>query len=878
MDSPQLPEEVELPHFLHFLVSTALCSDKGSPVCIILPSTEGIAQVISVLTSLECLAQDWDEICQEFVGEHLKPGVRVRTIPEGYVFEVGGRVEYAGTQLFALNYIDKRNRDANGRHLIPIRDALRYEPTLRKRPIGGAKHKLGQPRTTIVDNLAGVMTCGNSGLVRNRVVLVGSQAEFERALRDMHLMAPLGHTNMHPGTLDEILPRGSFGTGGTPIIAYPSGAGGQPMVAVTRDLLSLQVASLSKKCKPGSQIIVTDRVDLVLRNLDLAGRIAERQRFMLLAPADRREELDDLQRQGWTIWEPRPADLLPAERAVPEKISLPGIDRVHHSAIAERNPQIGWMKLESGALAGARSAVERLGELLIHEAAETDDRLQEILVSIRSLFFQATDWLEFPDAARIDKCLASLLRLLDEEQYLRRYVGDEAGLLLNKFVGAIDGYVASHSSGAPTPKGTKILDIAASGAGDANAKSVLVTGSRANREEADAFLERHGVALKCRLVRELAASGRLSSVIVFSVLRRELFAALVDPWPSRILNFVGYDFEIDLYRRRLDQRSRVRLARTLDAEGRTRVTGLPPSIFGGAEASAGTDAAPSSGSSLLDPKVVAFDRITGQREWRWSRRINLPQASPGDVTVEAKVVRFIGRSWMAVTEEHRLLALAEGPMPAKPVESQIQSVEFADLRPGLRLVVREGGGKDIIRLLAEQRVGGAKYANLKEVASLWREALRLGGASPTQVAEKLETVGVRRHPVTVRAWLSNDSLIGPRSDDDVMAIADAFPVGGKNERDWKFCCTAIRELRGLHLSAGTVLSELLAVRCGRILFEPSDTEIAVDLGMGLVWILEVGEADQVSVSVPIYSVNRLQWTDAGWRAHLMERRIRAGAT
>ena len=56
--------------------------------------------------------------------------------------------------------------------------------------------------------------------------------------------------------------------------------------------------------------------------------------------------------------------------------------------------------------------------------------------------------------------------------------------------------------------------------------------------------------------------------------------------------------------------------------------------------------------------------------------------------------------------------------------------------------------------------------------------------------------------MTVRAWLSNSTLIGPRSDDDVLALAEAFPIPGKGPGDWEACTDAIAELRGLHLSAG----------------------------------------------------------------------------
>jgi hypothetical protein len=258
----------------------------------------------------------------------------------------------------------------------------------------------------------------------------------------------------------------------------------------------------------------------------------------------------------------------------------------------------------------------------------------------------------------------------------------------------------------------------------------------------------------------------------------------------------------------------------------------------------------------------------------------VPNAALGETTVDAIIVRFIGRSWMPVTDEHRSLALVDPKAYRGDRDgarsSQVEPIEAADIRSGTRLIIREGAEKDIIRLLAEQRIGIEKYKKLKQISSLWRDALRASGLDAVRIARSLEVVGVRRHLVTVRSWLVNDALIGPRSDEDVIAIGEAFPISGKTDKDWRSCCDAIDELRSLHLSAGSRLSELLAERCGAMLFEPSDTEIAVDLGIGTVWVVEVGEVDATSVLVPLSSANRLQWADSGWRARVLDQRVRTG--
>jgi hypothetical protein len=826
------------------------------------------------LVSIECLAAGWEEVCRDFVELQLKPGTRVRSLPDGYVYQVGGKRSCSGTELLTLNYIDRANVTANGSISIPIRQALRYEPTLRKRPIARASSKINPPHITLVDELAGVRTYGNTALIHNRVILIGPQAEFERVLKNTRLRPASTKTDLSLlGMLEDVFPRGGLDIDGIPIAAYPPGAAGQPMVAVSRDMLALEAACLDRQVMPASQIVITDRLDVVLRNLDLAGRVGEKHRLVVLANASHRQDAMSLRAQGWVVWEPAPEELLPADTPLPSRIRIPGVERVYRSAVAEIDQIVGWIERKSGVLARARAAVERLGELLGQDAAESDEHLQEILDDIRGLFLRAANWLEPPDGPRLDDCSRVLGTLSDREQYVQRFVGEEAGSSLRSFIGAIAGFISSHRSTNLTPKGSSLLDLARSAARSSDFKQVLVTGNRASREEADAFCERHDIPLRCMIVRDLLESDQFASAVVFSVLRRDLFATLVDPWPAKSLIFAGYDFEIDVYRRRLEERRRLRELSTVATDRRTALTGLPPEMFARHHR-----AAQPVQENPSDPKLTAFDHITASVEWRWSKRITVPSPGLGETTVDATIVRFVGRSWMPVTDEHRSLALADSAVRRGDREaaatSQVELVEAADIHPGTRLIIREGGEKDIIRLLAEQRIGSKQYMKLKKISSLWRDALRASGLDAGRIASRLAEVGVRRHGATLRSWLVNDALIGPRSDDDVMAIGEVFPVPGKTEKDWRSCCDTISELRSLHLSAGSRLSELLAERCGAMLFEPSDTEIAVDLGIGTVWVLEVGEVDVTPVRVPLGYTNRLQWTDGAWRARLLDRRVR----
>jgi hypothetical protein len=228
-----------------------------------------------------------------------------------------------------------------------------------------------------------------------------------------------------------------------------------------------------------------------------------------------------------------------------------------------------------------------------------------------------------------------------------------------------------------------------------------------------------------------------------------------------------------------------------------------------------------------------------------------------------------------MTEDHRSVMLSQSSAGTRG--TSIQYVRLEELAPGSRLILRESGDRDAIRLLAEQRKGEAAYRQLRERASLWKTALRAASIDVRRVTEALKSIGVRRHPATVRAWLADGELIAPRSTKDVMAIGSAFPLRAKNQSDWQACCDAIDELRSLHVSAGSYLTELLVSRCGGMLFEPSDTELAVDLGIGIVWVVEVSSIDIEPRECPLWYVNRLQWLSQDWKEQLLATPVREAA-
>jgi hypothetical protein len=332
---------------------------------------------------------------------------------------------------------------------------------------------------------------------------------------------------------------------------------------------------------------------------------------------------------------------------------------------------------------------------------------------------------------------------------------------------AVDRFRAAAEASGVTPKGAQVLKLARPAAG-ASFRQVFVAGNRQSREQVDAFFREQGLSLRCLAVSDLVEAEDPPGIVAFSVMRRDVFEKLIDPWPSPSTLFVGYDFEIDCYRRRLARREALRASLLLDEERRSQVTGLPRATF--ADPSAQSDKPPAAPEP--DDKLVHFDRAT--RDWNWTRRITVPRPRQDEEVCQARMVHFVGRSWSAMTDDHRSVMLSQGASG-----TSVHHVRLDELVRGSHLIVRESGDRDVIRLLAEQRKGEAAYRQLRERASLWRTALRASSQDVRSIIATLRSTGVHRHPATVRAWLA-DGEGSQRADCADRADGARDPLGRRD--------------------------------------------------------------------------------------------------
>ena len=262
------------------------------------------------------------------------------------------------------------------------------------------------------------------------------------------------------------------------------------------------------------------------------------------------------------------------------------------------------------------------------------------------------------------------------------------------------------------------------------------------------------------------------------------------------------------------------------------------------------------------PTVDEYAEIEGiLRDNKFRRYVASGGSKLIEQTTEAIPVNFVGGFLSFYRTSHKIISATKIIMnDAEKIEMKFPQ----ELNLGDFIVVRETD-HDLIRDMADQILIKSNKENLREVASKWKEALRIEQLFYTdeQIFQRLQKVGCGKGYQAVHTWLTDEDVIAPQSKTDLAYIAKITGSGVLNERlDQIF--DAAQTVRSAHIQAGRVLSTHLRRRIAQALKEYGDIDpfniwqpIELQLeDVGLVRILKIIDIAS-AVTVDITNTNRL---------------------
>jgi hypothetical protein len=123
----------------------------------------------------------------------------------------------------------------------------------------------------------------------------------------------------------------------------------------------------------------------------------------------------------------------------------------------------------------------------------------------------------------------------------------------------------------------------------------------------------------------------------------------------------------------------------------------------------------------------------------------------------------------------KVIVLSGPAEPSPPPNRQGQAEKLlyrsvSSLEPGWLLAIPLGGDRDLVDAKADQFL--ATPADTRRTAGIWRVAIRRfidrTGLDVAAFAHELQRLGISRHPMTIRSWISGSSTVAPRGYREVL--------------------------------------------------------------------------------------------------------------
>jgi hypothetical protein len=227
-------------------------------------------------------------------------------------------------------------------------------------------------------------------------------------------------------------------------------------------------------------------------------------------------------------------------------------------------------------------------------------------------------------------------------------------------------------------------------------------------------------------------------------------------------------------------------------------------------------------------------------------------------SVKAKRVDFKDNKFIYLTDTHGLLVLDIFRQSKKKSlhihKSRIENLHHGDIIAFLRTE------REVLNKIVERQTTQEALAETNKWIQLWKNLLRGHykqlGNDFNKLAKELKNHGCDRDPVTIRSWLFDDLRIGPRKDDDLVAIA-IMTNGMELADNINQVRAAIRQMTGWRMQASDFVIDQLKtkIRSTNSIIQVNSVIDFEDLGE--VEILEIKEINNVHDNIDIKSVNRL---------------------
>ena len=227
-------------------------------------------------------------------------------------------------------------------------------------------------------------------------------------------------------------------------------------------------------------------------------------------------------------------------------------------------------------------------------------------------------------------------------------------------------------------------------------------------------------------------------------------------------------------------------------------------------------------------------------------------------SIKAKRIDFENDFFIYSTESHKFLIINE-LIEKQGGEANLHRKRIEALKTG-DVIALINTDRDILVELVEKNTNTKELTSVKQWTELWKNLLREYYASIgndfKKLVDDLRKNDCKKHGVTIRAWLQDESRIGPNDNADLISIASLTNSNLLND-NISIVREAIRKMTGWRMRASGFITDKIKSQ----IHEFADSSIinkniSVE-GLGSVIVLKVIEVSNVWQNIDVRYVNRL---------------------
>lgn len=227
-------------------------------------------------------------------------------------------------------------------------------------------------------------------------------------------------------------------------------------------------------------------------------------------------------------------------------------------------------------------------------------------------------------------------------------------------------------------------------------------------------------------------------------------------------------------------------------------------------------------------------------------------------SIKAKRIVFEGNFFIYTTETHKFLVINE-LIERQGEKANLHRRKVESLQNG-DVIALINTDRDILVELVEKNTNTKELAAVKQWIELWKNLLKdyylSIGSDFKKLVEDLRKNDCKKHEVTIRAWLQEESRIGPNDDADLISIASLTNSQELLENISKVR-DSISKMVGWRMRAADYVSNQIKSKILRIMDESLiNSKIEME-GLGSVIILKVIEIANNWENIDVKYVNRL---------------------